>query len=290
MRDLQDTLYKTSADRKHSVLFDQVLLALEQTDYCDFEVQLEVVHNWIHTLVGGKHEYSLSSLHWTSYDPLFFIHHSFVDKLFAVWQELQKRRNLPHDRADCAVHSMNTPMHPFNMDININAFTKAHALPSACFKYENLGYSYDNLDVGGMNLDELEHAIEEQKHKTRVFAGFLLHGIGTSAEVHFEICKSEHDCHEGGMLFILGGSKEMPWAYDRLFKYDITDTLEAMGIHANDVFASSAPFHLKVDIADVDGHKLPVSNLPTPTIIYEPAHESSKPSFINYCLYSRYTH
>jgi hypothetical protein len=33
-----------SKDGQHSVLFDEVLLALEQTDYCDFEVILSTYH------------------------------------------------------------------------------------------------------------------------------------------------------------------------------------------------------------------------------------------------------
>ena len=85
----------------------QILLVLEQTDFCDFEVQFEVVHNAIHYLVGGPQKYSMSSLEYTSYDPIFFVHHSFVDKVWAVWQELQKRRGLSYDRADCAVNFMN---------------------------------------------------------------------------------------------------------------------------------------------------------------------------------------
>lgn len=38
VRDPQPELTKLSRDGKHSVLFDEVLLALEQTDFCDFEV------------------------------------------------------------------------------------------------------------------------------------------------------------------------------------------------------------------------------------------------------------
>ena len=40
VRDPQPELLKVSKDGKHSVLFDEVLLALEQTDYCDFEVSV----------------------------------------------------------------------------------------------------------------------------------------------------------------------------------------------------------------------------------------------------------
>lgn len=219
VRDVQPELFKRSKDGKHSVLFDELLLALEQRDYCDFEVQYEVVHNAIHYLVGGHQTYSLSSLHYSSYDPIFFVHHAFLDKVWAVWQELQKRRHLPYDRADCAVNYMSTPMHPFDSEVlNANRGTREHAIPQSVFDYESLGYHYDNMEIGGLNLDQLEKAIHGQHDHARVFAGFLLHGIGTSADVVFHVCKTESRCTRAGAFFVLGGSKEMPWSFDRLYK------------------------------------------------------------------------
>ena len=40
VRDIQPELYKRCKSGKHSMLYYEVLLALEQTDYCDFEVSL----------------------------------------------------------------------------------------------------------------------------------------------------------------------------------------------------------------------------------------------------------
>ena len=73
-----------------------MLLAFEQTDYCDFEVQMEVVHNAIHFLVGGFAPYSMTTLHYSAFDPIFFLHHSSVDRLWAIWQQLQMLRGLPY--------------------------------------------------------------------------------------------------------------------------------------------------------------------------------------------------
>ena len=219
VRDPQPELYKLSRDGRHSVLFDEVLLALEQTDYCDFEVQYEVTHNAIHYLVGGRQTYALSSLEYTSYDPIFFVHHSFVDKIWVIWQELQKKRGLTYDRADCAVNYMNQPLHPFDWEsVNKDAMTREHALPLTVFDKEDLGYHYDNLDMGGQTIEELEQLIHERKSRARVFAGFYLKGIGTSADVTFYACKTDIECVRAGGLFILGGKTEMPWAFDRLFK------------------------------------------------------------------------
>ena len=47
------------------------MLAFEQRDYCDFEVQFEVIHNAIHSWVGGRSPYGMvHQLEFTSYDPL----------------------------------------------------------------------------------------------------------------------------------------------------------------------------------------------------------------------------
>lgn len=42
-----------------------------------------------------------------------------------------------------------------------------------------------------------------------------------SAFVDFEIC-TVHKCTEGGYFAVLGGAEELPWQFDRLYKYDIT--------------------------------------------------------------------
>lgn len=76
----------------YSDLFEQLLNALEYPNYCQFEVQFEIAHNTIHYLVGGKNKYSLSHLEYTSYDPIFFLHHSNVDRIYAVYETLQKER------------------------------------------------------------------------------------------------------------------------------------------------------------------------------------------------------
>ena len=191
VRDHQPELCKLSNDGEHSVLFDDVLLALEQTDYCDFEVQFEVTHNAIYYLVGGRQKYSLSSLEYSSYDPIsydpisydpisydpiFFVHHTFVDKIWAVWQELQKRRGLPHDRADCAVNCMHETLHPFDWeDLNPDLRTREHAMPMTVFDYEDLGYHYDNMEIGGKNIDKLEKLIRDRQSQPRVFAGFYIY-------------------------------------------------------------------------------------------------------------------
>ncbi|CAG5132269.1 unnamed protein product, partial [Candidula unifasciata] len=272
VRDVQPQLYKTDQDGSHSKLFNSVLEALEQTDYCDFEVQFEVLHNAIHYLVGGHQTYSLSSLEYSAYDPIFFIHHSFTDKIWIVWQKLQQRRHLPYDRADCAVNSMNEPMKPFSFEgFNENRVTREHAVPSSVFDHEDLGYGYDNLNIGGHTVEQLEKLIHERRNQKRVFAGFLLKGVKTSGTVSIKICKADGKCTKAGNFNILGGPTESPWAYDRLYKKEITRYLTKANLLPEDVFDSNKQIHLEVEVFDVEGHSLnPKDVFPTPSIIFYP--------------------
>lgn len=56
------------------------ILALD--DFLDFQGQLEDVHNGIHVWVGG----TMRSIATAAYDPLFWAHHSMVDRLWRLWQ------------------------------------------------------------------------------------------------------------------------------------------------------------------------------------------------------------
>ena len=61
------------------------------------------------------------------------------------------------------------------------------------------------------------------RSRDRLFAGFLLHNIGTSADVEIDVCVATGDggrsCdHPAGKFSLLGGDTEMPFAFDRLYK------------------------------------------------------------------------
>ena len=56
------------------------------------QIQFEIAHNAIHSWLGGSEKYSMGHLHYASYDPVFILHHSNTDRIFALWQKLQKYR------------------------------------------------------------------------------------------------------------------------------------------------------------------------------------------------------
>lgn len=90
---------------------------------------IETIHNTVHTLVGGAGTSSVSGGHMTylplsSYDPVFFLHHCNVDRLFALWQTINPDSYVPTATAphstwvipSGATLNADYPLEPFNKD------------------------------------------------------------------------------------------------------------------------------------------------------------------------------
>ena len=71
-----------------AILRNEIRIALETTNYHDFWRAVVNPHNRIHHKLGCD----MSTANTASYVPFFFLHHSFVDYVWAYWQELQKLR------------------------------------------------------------------------------------------------------------------------------------------------------------------------------------------------------
>lgn len=63
-----------------------VQLAMQQKTYDTFWGDLENPHNQVHGWVGG----SMGSVPTAAFDPLFWAHHCFCEKIFCDWQDFQK--------------------------------------------------------------------------------------------------------------------------------------------------------------------------------------------------------
>lgn len=164
---------------------------------------------------------------------------------------------------------MSFQMKPFHWDSNPNPHTRSVSTPARLFDYKSLGYIYDDLTFHGMSIAQLEAAIQRQKEDDRVFAGFLLHGIKTSADIHLKVC-NEGDCRDAGVIFLLGGETEMAWHFDRNYRFEITSVLEEMKIPFDKLFEHESKIHLEVVIEKVDGTPMDAGVIPKPSLIYLP--------------------
>jgi tyrosinase len=55
---------------------------LAYRSFSDFTKQLEDVHNRVHGWVAG----TMGIITWAAYDPIFWAHHTNIDRLWRVWQ------------------------------------------------------------------------------------------------------------------------------------------------------------------------------------------------------------
>lgn len=90
------------------------------------------LHNRVHLWVGGSMEPMTSPN-----DPVFFLHHCFIDKIWADWQTLQKKEN-PSASPHYAPESGGPPSH--NIDDQLKPWK--HTIRDV-LDIEKLGYSYE---------------------------------------------------------------------------------------------------------------------------------------------------
>ncbi|CCC07895.1 unnamed protein product [Sordaria macrospora k-hell] len=102
---------------------------------------LEDVHNEIHDRTGGNGH--MSSLEVSSFDPLFWLHHINVDRLWSIWQDLNPTsfmtpRPAPYSTfvaQEGESQSKNTPLEPFWDRSTANFWTSEQVKDSTTFGY-----------------------------------------------------------------------------------------------------------------------------------------------------------
>ena len=85
----------------------QVYTAFMCDVYTEFLNKLQNAHDSVHDHVGCD----MSQLATAAYDPIFFLHHSFVDHCWAFWQELRHLRK----QQKPVLSEYQYPLPPFNL-------------------------------------------------------------------------------------------------------------------------------------------------------------------------------
>jgi tyrosinase len=87
---------------------DDVNQALGLADFADFSGQLEVqIHNRVHMWVGGD----MGIIPLAAFDPIFYSHHTMIDRIWYLWQVKNAPGSMPPDLLDQVLP-------PFNMTVS----------------------------------------------------------------------------------------------------------------------------------------------------------------------------
>jgi tyrosinase len=84
----------------------EVERVLSLPDFLDFQSQLEDIHNAVHVWVGG----TMGQIPWAAFDPVFWAHHTMIDRLWRLWQLRHPHSHLPHSL-------LNQALPPFPMTV-----------------------------------------------------------------------------------------------------------------------------------------------------------------------------
>jgi len=94
------------------------------TSFIDFQDQLEDIHDGIHGWVGGD----MGVVAQAAFDPIFWAHHTMIDRIWYLWQLRHGITNVPPDYLDF-------PLEPFSLKV------------SDVLNITNLGYTYSAAEV-----------------------------------------------------------------------------------------------------------------------------------------------
>ncbi|KAI9808406.1 MAG: hypothetical protein M1826_004170 [Phylliscum demangeonii] len=154
---------------------------------------LESVHDQIHGLTGGGGH--MSYVPYSAFDPIFYLHHTMVDRVFTVWQALNPTSYVQPERTQFGTYSTpalsiedaNTKLAPFHSDDHGDIWTSNTARSASA-----LGYTYPEL-ANNANAASIRTAINKLygasapaavvQHRSRRAKGRMLVKRENSTEV-----------------------------------------------------------------------------------------------------------
>ena len=164
---------KPYTTRKPNSNFNQSILvalkkdvkeALGRDNFGEFEIELNNPHGGVHIMLGCDMGHAGTA----AYDPVFYLHHTFVDLVWAYWQQLQQLRQIKEQY----VPQFDEPLAPFNRPgFNHNAKTLKHNKGRDVVDYKNsLCYEYEDLRIDGKTpaqfLEDKDNFFDGRRQKS----------------------------------------------------------------------------------------------------------------------------
>lgn len=103
-------------------------------NYTSFRLQLELAHNLVHSNIGGD----MSTVATSPNDPLFYAHHTFVDKMWSQWQAVQ---------GSTIIDGVDSRSRTVNADSVLPSYPNVKA--SGTFSTNDLCYTYQDMVWSG---------------------------------------------------------------------------------------------------------------------------------------------
>ncbi|KAF3923215.1 Tyrosinase [Dactylellina cionopaga] len=129
---------------------------MAEDGFNDFSSSVENIHNTVHGMVGGGGGGFMWFLYYSSYDPIFWLHHNNVDRMMAIWQAANPGAKLtPDDATDTYQNvalgqndTLDTPLYPFKHPDGSWWTSNDVSSANSIWKY---GYGFPELPCGSVS-------------------------------------------------------------------------------------------------------------------------------------------
>ena len=220
-------------------LLRQVELALDKERFEEFSDNIATPHNTVH----NHFRCNLAFTEASAFDPVFWLHHSFVDSLLAFWQQLQRLRG---NNLDFDPRLESSTMDPFHRGgVNRNQKTFFNSRMSQAVDYKKFCYEYSELRINGKTPEQY---FEEKNSRFRpssfglqlevgstYFVGVVLPKMVGSGYFPFEICAGDKCTVAGGAstfgtgLMMNSSGTTVSKETHRIIEFDVTEVIDEQG-------------------------------------------------------------
>lgn len=180
----QQRLYNLFTNYDNFTVFSNEGWAPDTTKYDS----LENLHDNLHALLGGFQGH-MTIVPFSAFDPLFFLHHCNVDRLFALWQVFHPKSWIVPEVA--RVNSYTTSVGQL-LD-STSALTPFYANHDGDFWTSDmirdttaLGYTYSELANSGISLSNMTSILNGQAQVARIvnqlYGGYSVNSIKTQSK------------------------------------------------------------------------------------------------------------
>ena len=271
-RDGKGITYRRFNGGRYYRLPNMVKYSYCQTTVTEFNNQIVKPHNIVHCIVGGD----MCGVSWAAYDPIFYLHHSNVDKQYVFWQKLMEIQAKPitfsQGKGTWKMQPFDRPNNPFsNTKDNPTALDGLDYKSKFCFEYDDLTFEglspqefYDKyIQPSGSYCSKLPHA-----------AGVTVKNKRITASQTFDLVsgRTGQRLKNIGLVTSLQQISPMSGTTDpNIYLYDVRDQVE------NTMFANlDKTHHYEVSkYESSNGSALPLDDTYKPVaIIQDPATDS----------------
>jgi tyrosinase len=140
-------------------------------------LSLEYIHNNVHNIVGGSDFINglghMSDVPVAAFDPIFWLHHCQVDRLFAIWQCLYPERwwdltkTTAHDAKRVPDDTEKDKLYPFH-NKDLGNPEKDVWTAELCRDWTGLNYQYDDIWAVSQTALKGDGQLDEEKFKIKL--------------------------------------------------------------------------------------------------------------------------